>query len=251
MSVKQFISAEDHLAKFGVTVEQAFDFIFSNVNQPDVIYSVAREHGVTNAMLSEITNKSTDIINKYFTSANIDNSLFDQTSKMINSDLGTLEEMIQFNNKVGILSNDSLKNEVLQLISDKNAYVPMFGPIYPFSVKDGFYDAEELGVDHLEDVLATDESIESLFYGGLINMFRALDESELNQIHTFPDGGNQEDFQVLLLDVLTNELPSSIVWSDEQLAEMVAAEAAEINDKFWFNPQVGMLDHSYLGLATV
>ena len=251
MSTKQFISAEMHLAKLGVTGEQALNFIVTNVDQPDVIFLAARQAGVTNAMLSEITSIPTPVIDNYFAAANIDNKDLDQTSRVVNSDLGPFEAMVQFNNNIGILSNDSLRNEVQQILKDSSSYEPTFFPnAYPFYPDDGILDAEELGVGHLEAIPATSESIESLFYGGLLNMFRALDESELNLINTFPDEGNPEDFQTLLMGAL-GESPSPVIWTDEELAELVTGEAVEVIGKFWTDSKVGVLDHSYLGLATV
>ncbi|HNP52617.1 MAG TPA: hypothetical protein PKJ85_12605 [Nitrosomonas nitrosa] len=253
MSTKQFISAEEHLAKLGITVQQAFNFIAAKVREQDAdaIFNAARLSAVTNEMLSEITGGiPISVINDYFALADINNAALDQTSEIVNSDLGTLEQLVEFNNNIGILSNASLREDTQSLLIDSSLYFFMLDENYPFYLKDGIYDAAELGVD-LEAVPATNDSIESLFYGGLINMFRALDESELNLINTFPDDGKPEDFQALLFDVL-KESPSTVTWTDEQLAGMVAEKAAEIVGEFWSGEAelVGVLDHSYLGLAT-
>lgn len=254
MSTKQFISAEKHLAKLGLTVQQALNFIVANVNadQPEVIYAAARQAGVTNAMLSEITGVSTTVIHDYFKAAGRDPVELDYTSLVVNFDLGSLETLVAFNDHTGILSNTSLRETVQPLLQFPEVYDSTWREAYPFQKGDGIYDAEELGVGHLNDVPATDESIESLFYGTLINIFSALDESELNQIIAFPDDGNSEDFQVLLLEVLS-ETPSPVIWSDEQLADLVTKEGVDIIDEYWFSGSslIGVIDHSYLGLAAM
>jgi len=252
MSRKQFISAEEHLAKLGVTVQQAFDFIVANVDKPEVIFSAARQYGVTNDMLSEITNATTIEIHDYFVNAGIDSIQLDWTSLLINSDLGSLEHLVDFNDNTGILSNASIREAVQPLIFLPDAYLFTWETIYDFAKNDGNYDAEELGVDHLIDVPATDESIESLFYGTLIKIFSALDQAELDEINVSREDGSSEEFQVLLLDALSESPSSTTVWTDEQLAELVTNEAVNVIDKFWTGEIefVGVLDHSFLGLAT-
>lgn len=249
MSAKQFITAQEHLAKLGITVQQALDFIETNVDQPDVIYSAARQNGVTNEMLNEITTFSTTVISEYFVSADLDPVKLDYTSILANFDLATLETLVGFNNNTGVLSNASLGEAVRPLLVEPLVYDFSFDPIYShIQPNDGIYDAEELGVGHLSDVPATNESVESLFYGSLINMFSMLDESELNEIDLFPKDDNPEGFQVLLLEALSDS--SSTVRTDEQVADLVIVNAAQIVDTFWVGDFVGILDHSYLGLAT-
>ncbi len=251
MSSKQFISAEEHLAKIGITVQQANDFIVENIDNPELLFSAARQNGVTNGMLSEITNFSTSVISEYFVSAGFNNTELDYTSLIINSDLEALETLVDFNNKPNILSNTALSEAVRPLLDEPLTLGFTFTPTYNFQPNDGIYDSDELGVGHLSNVPATDESIESLFYGTLINMFEAFDEAELNQINGFPEDGNPEEFQTLLTDALS-ESPSPVAWTDEELANLVSKEAAEIINKFWSGESelVGVLDHSYLGLIT-
>jgi len=251
MSTKQFISAEEHLAKLDVTEQQALDFILTNIDQPEKIYSAAFNNGVTNAMLSEITNFSTTVIGNYFEIAGFDSNELDQTSMLLNSDLGSLESLVDFNSNSGNLSNTSLSETVRSSLDNQNLIDFFFLEIFSFQTIDGIYDAEELGVGHLENVPATEESLESIFYGSLINMFSELDESELNLINKPSQNRNSEEFQMLLLDALD---VSSLkgVRSDEELAQLVTAEAAKIIEAFFTGESilVGVLDHSFLGLAT-
>lgn len=262
MSVKSFISAESYLNSFGITVQQAVDFINSNIEQPGVIFEVAYEFGVTTTMLSELTNYSSDIVKDYFKAVDtndINGRSLDGKSILVNSDLGTLEKLVSLNSRTGNLSNDALKVGVQQiLLNDGNQqhqpfsvfYDPTFTPEFRDRQKNGFYDAEELGIGDLENVSATNESLESLFYGSLINMFSMLDESELNQITALRKSGGTENYQELLLSSLQSA--STSPWSNEAMAELVQDEASYIIEKYWAHGEVlvGILDHSYLGLAT-
>ncbi len=249
MSVESFISAEAHLAKLGYSVQQANDFINANVGQAEIIFAAARENGVTTNMLNEISGHSTTVIREYFDAAGLNNKEVDYTSLLVNSDLGSLERLISFNERDGILSNSSLSDTVRSEINMPLNYDFTFVEYADFQLNDGKYDAEELGVGHLVNVLAANESIESLFYGSIINSFLALDETELDQINTFPRSDDQEEFQLLILDALS-ESPTLITWSEEELVDLVTSEAVNIIDKYWESNLVGVLDHSILGLAT-
>lgn len=263
MSVKPFISAEPYLNSFGITVQQAREFIDSSIEHPEIIFEVAFEYGVTTAMLSEIKGYPKEIVKEYFNIIDpkaIDGRSLDGKSALVNSDSGSLEQLVNFNNKTGILSNAALKNGVEKILkTDENEqhipftlfYDPTFAPESKDRQKNGFYDAEELGVGNLENIPATSESLESLFYGSIINMFSAIDESEWNQITALRNTNDStESYHALLLTSLQS--PSSTVWPDEKMAMMVQDEASYIIEKYWAHGEVlvGILDHSFLGLAT-
>ncbi|MCB1934661.1 MAG: hypothetical protein KDF59_01845 [Nitrosomonas sp.] len=249
------MSAETHLAKFSVTVQQASSFIFSHTDQPEIIFNKAAEFAVTTEMLSEITGFSTELIGDYFSTRGFDTSELDQTSILINADLGDFNSLVSFNEREGLLSNESLRGvvqEALQQSSiDTTAYDAVFGPQFAFQDDDDIYDAEELGVTGLGDVPATNESIESLFYGSLINQFSALDQFEVSQIIPFPvsERGNSEDFQVFVSEALS-DVPLAVVWTENELAGLVAREAAILITELVDDSSiVGVLDHSFLGFA--
>ena len=48
------MAAREHLARFGVTLEQAREWVAERIGRPEEIYSVARSAGITNSMLAEI-----------------------------------------------------------------------------------------------------------------------------------------------------------------------------------------------------
>ncbi|UJP05802.1 MAG: hypothetical protein LZF61_02175 [Nitrosomonas sp.] len=241
--------AEKYLTELGFTMEQAQEFITLNVNQPEVIYNTAAQYGVNNRMLSEISGFSRNIVTDYFKNAGFISPELDRCI-LINYDLGALENLVAFNTREGILSNAALCDIVKPAVNKNYDYDSPFTPPNPkLQSSDSIYSSGELGVERIDNVPITNENVESLFYGTLINMFLALEQSELDQINAFSDTGNSEDFQTLLLGAL-NDIPESTSWSDEQLAELVTDEAIHIMDEFWNANLYGILDHSYLGLAT-
>lgn len=251
MSVKSFIPAEPYLNSFGITVQQAIDFIDSNIEHPDIIYSTARDYGVTTAMLSEIKNIPKDVINEYFKPVDKQGLFIDGMSIIVNSDLGTLEPLVNFNNRTDNLSNASLRETTLSKLKTKPDYDPFF-TLKRDLHNDGIYDTEELGAGVLGNVSATGENLESIFYGSLINMFSTLDKSEWSRITELRNSGSSEELHTLLFTALS-EPPSPVAWSEVELKEMVTTEAADIIDKYWHSDStlIGILDHSFLGLATV
>lgn len=157
---------------------------------------------------------------------------------------------MNFNSKAGNLSNALLREATLNKLEVNTDYDPFFSEIMKRDLhKDGIYDAEELGVGLLGNIPATSENLESIFYGSLINMFSALDKSEWNQITELRNSCSPEELHALLFTALS-ESPSPIAWPETEIKEMVAVEAVNIIDKYWHNSLIGILDHSFLGLAT-
>jgi hypothetical protein len=48
------MNAAEYLSQFDVSIEVAREFVYSNISNPQRIYQVAKEFGITNAMLGEI-----------------------------------------------------------------------------------------------------------------------------------------------------------------------------------------------------
>lgn len=244
-----------HLAKFGVTVQQAKDFINSNSQNPADIFQAAQVSGVTTKMLSELSGYSVDIVSGYFGAIDLQSKKLDDTHILVNSDLGSLESLVTHNEKDDILSNASLHAAVIKKLQDLNQktddYENFFtnGPTKQYQDDDGIYDADELGVCSLTTgVPATAESLESLFNGSLINIFSALDDTELNQIKEFPNK-ESEEYQSLLLSTLSTA--PTATRSDTDLATLVVSETINISGQYWHSELSGILDLSYLGIATI
>lgn len=246
------MSAETQLAKFGITIQQANDFINKNIDNPEVIYEAGITYFVTISMLNEITKYSENEIIQYFENGGVTHpTILNNTRKLFNSDLGSLENLVDFDNKEGVLSTEALREKVQPLIGDPDffpSYDPFFGPLAPFQAWDGKYDADELGIKHLGEIAATTANLESIFYGTLINTFTRLDKDELNQINQFPENGNHEEYKLLLNNAISST-PQTIAWTDAELADLVINDAARIINAYQTSNFPGILDGSFLGIA--
>lgn len=242
-------TAAQHLPTVGVTLQEAHDFIFSHIDQPSIIYNAAIDHGVTIAMLNEITGYSTNDISEYFKSSELIPEKLNDISPFINSDLGIFAHFVNFNNNSGILSTASLHEKVKPLIKNPDYDdAHFFGPLWSSQLFDGVYTPDELGVAHLGNVSATLEdfsNFESLFYGTILNIFKALDQTELDQINS----SSPNDIKAVLVDALSDTSPLS-VWTDQVLSDHVVTYAANLIDIYMDDLNIyGVLDASYLGLA--
>lgn len=248
------MSVETHLNKLEITVEQANDFISANINDPKKLFDTAFENAVTTDMLREITNYSIDTIREYFAAAGFDSNDLDQTHTLVNFDPGSLKNLIDYDkNTDGILSVNSLRAKVEPLTRHPD-YVSYYDEIffektYAFQVKDGVYDSEESGINHLGNIPATDENLESIFYGSLINIFSRIDEHEFTQIENFSGDKNSVEYRTLLFNSITS-LPTDPVDSNT-LEKNVIDDAARIIVEHQAGGVVGLLDASFLGLAFI
>lgn len=241
-------TGQEALAYLGLTVEQVNQFIQENIGQHKIIYDAAYDVGITTQHLSDITGYSTDTIKNFFATFELDTRLLDEVKILFNSDLGDLANLVGFNDHSGVLSTASLGDQV-KLDTDSSDYSAFYEPVFSYQQADGIYTPDELGVSHLGNVPATDESIESLVYGTLINIYSALDETELSQLKGFSHNeSNVNEYRSLLTDALSDPANRS----DQDLADLIAAETGILIDEYWNNMDVtGILDHSILGLSGI
>ena len=252
-------TAAQHLPTIGpngVTFEEANDFIFSHLDQPQVIFDISKQYGVTVSMLAEISGHSADEVMAYFSNAALDAKELNKVSSLINYDLGSLAHFVDFDTNTGALSTASLQAIVKPKLGDTSDYDDFFTPLWSSHVVDHVFTPDELGVTHLGniphsgEVFEKNEGLESVFYGTLLNIFKAFDRTELTQIESFTHTDtNDNEFQALLVEALSDS-PSPSVWTDKELSDHVTAYAEEIIDGYWNDPSVsGILDLSYVALA--
>jgi hypothetical protein len=242
-------TGQEVLAHYQITVDQAIEFIRANLEQPEVIFNAAFESGITTQHLSDITGFSTDSISDFFASFGLDTKALDEVKILFNSDIGDFANFVGFNVRGEVLSNTSLGNQV-KLQVDPVEYSAFNESVFDYQEVDGIYTSDELGITHLANVPATVESIESLVYGTLINIYSALDETELSQLKSFSHTeSNVNEYRSILTEVLSDPANRS----DQDLANVVVNETAALIDEYW-NGDVqvtGNLDLSLLGLAGI
>lgn len=241
---------DDVLIGIPATRQQALDWIFFHVDQPDIIFETAFTHGVTTAMLSDLTGYSSNIIKSYFINNGSDPELLDDVGILFNSDLGSYAHLVGSNNHSGILSTDSLRAEVKPLFENPTLYEEFFAAIFDYQAADGIYSPDELGVSHLGSIPATNSNIESIFYGTLLNIGKSLDLEEFKQITEFSvNDTNFDQFIGIVHDALSDS-PSTPI-PDDLLKDAVIEHAHSMIKEYWNDATlIGILDHSpLLGLV--
>lgn len=71
---KYVMEASVHLAKFGITIADAKEFLLSNLSQPNAIFSTCIAHDVTTSMISEIVGVKNSEVIEFFVANGIDPS---------------------------------------------------------------------------------------------------------------------------------------------------------------------------------
>lgn len=187
------MSAADHLSQYGVSVEQALAFILNNISTPEVIFNTANTFGVTNEMLAEIYGNgvTTEQVIDYFAAQGIDSTALDSATDggdnsvtLVPTNAESLISLIGLNNNTGELSNESLRASVIN-VTGETAYLKAFDPLNYSGASDGTFSESDFGVPGLGDLPATPETLESLFYGTLINSLRVVDTQEVVDLNTF------------------------------------------------------------------
>ena len=134
-------SAQSYLAQYNVSMQQAFDFIAANVEQPQNIFQVAKEFRLTNQMLAEIVgqgipNITANDVKAWFGAQGYDASVLDAVTsgnpgagtgiptssiEMINTSMAGLSTELQ---KLGMLD---FSNKIMGSWRDAGADFDMDG----------------------------------------------------------------------------------------------------------------------------
>lgn len=206
------MSAVSHLAQYNVTFQQARDFVYANLNNPAQIFSVAKQYGVTNAMLAEIYGQGVSAadVRWFFGSKGFDAASLDVVT-LPGDDDAWLPEILQplaqsllmFNANTGALSTEAIRQGVIQL-TGATAYNQAFDLTQYGEGNDGVLSPTELGFSHLGTIDSSVE-LESLIYGTVINLLRSVDVAEAQQLGQFAEAnadaleaGNSATVEALL-----------------------------------------------------
>lgn len=181
----------ERLASLGITMQQAHDWVFSHLNDPQTICDVARNFGITNSMLGEIAGGfSATQVQSFFMMRGIDSSVLDMggmtgSHMVMSSTLSGLSGLIALDtNTTGALSVAAIQTRVTA-VTGESAYAAAFNPANFAGAADGTFSATDLGFSGLGDLPATSETLQSLLYGTLIHVMRAIDLTEISQLQSF------------------------------------------------------------------
>ncbi|HSH90908.1 MAG TPA: hypothetical protein VK996_13060 [Ramlibacter sp.] len=128
-----------------------------------------------------------------------------------------LTSLLHLNTNSGVLSNASLRAAVVTSTGDLPHYLELFDPSGIDGAEDGTWTTTELGFSHLGNLPATVETLESIFYGTYIHLFKSIDTGEALQLSTFAtanqaglesgDHATIELYVDLILDVAADLAP--------------------------------------------
>jgi hypothetical protein len=223
------VSASTYLDGYGISVQQAHDFIYANLDNPDLIYSTAAQFGVTNEMLGEIAGGySDDQVRAFFDSHGFVGADLDSAHALLADDMMQLSSLISLNTYGGVLSVSSLRSQVVAQ-TGLASYEATFNPDVYEGSADGLFTAAELGVSHLGTLTASMDTLESLFYGTLITALKAIDMEEVMDLYSFIEAnqdslanGNEAvmiQFVGLMVSVFA-DVASEPVFADEDIFEV-------------------------------
>ena len=107
------MTTQEYLSKYGVTLEEAKDFVMNNLDHIDVIYNTAKEFGINNDMLADIVSNdfpgvTGEIISNFFSEYGLngqalgfntsDTSQLNTVGTLNLSDVGKYHEVILLEN---------------------------------------------------------------------------------------------------------------------------------------------------------
>lgn len=98
---KYVMEASVHLAKFGITIADAKEFLLSNLSQPNAIFSICIAHHVTTSMISEIVGVKNSEVVEFFVANRINPSPLYPKPVITSSD-----------DKAGIYQNEILNSNL-------------------------------------------------------------------------------------------------------------------------------------------
>ena len=102
--------------------------------------------------------------------------------------MAQLSSLITLNQNGGVLSNESMRTEVLAALGNSQvAYDAVFDPSEFDSDGNGTFSTAELGFSHLGELPATEATLESLFYGTIIRLFSNVSNGEVEDMEAYMD----------------------------------------------------------------
>lgn len=242
------MTAAELLNQYGLTVQQASDWIRENVGNSQLVYNTALEFGVDSSMLAEIVSSwvpgaNADLVENFFTSQGLNGSALNSAvlnagaggddfggGEILPEDLAALASLITLNTYGGQLSTEALRAGVLNEVSNGSYYYQLFNPANYEGADDGTFTADELGIPGLGNLAATTENLESLYYGTLIKVFKAIDMEEISQIADFAQANASaleagspavlDQYVDLMLSVLEDPAVTPM-FPDDQLAQTI------------------------------
>ncbi|HWI82404.1 hypothetical protein [Ramlibacter sp.] len=238
MATSDFIAAN-----FGVSMAQARDFIMSHVTDPGYIYNLATQYHVTSDMLGEITGYASTQVEGFFTAYGMDGTALRPAptgttgAHLLVLDGSSIPDVIvKLDTYGGELSTASLHAAIVAR-TGQAAYDAAFSAAPYDTDHNGVLSASELGTSALGTLPATVATIESIFFGTVINAFKSLDQSELTSLGSFAetnaaaigagDPGTMQQLVSMMLAAMSTPAATPVL-SDAMIAQAIVEPAAAL-----------------------
>lgn len=161
----------------------------------------------------------------------------DAIAPLIPVNLSVLRQLASLNENTGVLSTSALRAGILGSLGESD-YWSLFDATVIDLDSNGKLSADELGFERLGgDLPATAETLESIFYGTMINAMKAIDGVELANLASFAitygaqlDAGNQATLQAYKSGLLSamSDAAFNRSWNDSEIAARVVQQVPDV-----------------------
>lgn len=169
-------------------------------------------------------------IDQAFPASTTDDHVGDGTTMhtVLDADLSALQSLVSLNSATGVLSTASLRAAIVAE-TGQTAYDRAFTPS-TYGNGDATLTAEELGFSSLGNLPATEETVESLFYGTTITALKSIDMNEITQLSSYvqshqaqlQSGELPQGFIDLMVSIYTTPAAAPI-FNDAIIAQTITA----------------------------
>lgn len=237
-------TSEFMAATFGVSMDAARNFIIARISEPQEIYQVAVQYGVTSTMLGEITGYPAGDVEAFFTAHGFNGAALAApapapapTTKFLGLAASVFPEAaLALDYETGILSVSSLRSEIAATLgSSASLFDSIFQPSRYLGYEDGTFTPDELGSAALGSLPATSEALQSAFFGTMIQAMRNIDFAEAEAINQYGEDNAAAvmngDPQVLatavamLMSAISSPTPAPVA-ADEEIAWVITHSMA-------------------------
>lgn len=256
-------TAQTIVQKFNLTTAQVGEWLNANYySNPASVQEIAKIAGLDSIMLSELLSPhiygiTPDAINQYMQQHIPPATSPTPTRPVVSDDAADqITAFVGLNENGGILSTDYLRSQILQQGISQEQYNRIYEPSQYVGYEDGVFTPGELGISHLGNLSATSQTLESLFYGTLINTLRAIDHSEAAQLDRFmeknysqltPGTDTFEEFIAMTLQMFSTPTTQPFL-NDYEVSEIIVESASIVVGLMGQHDDMALMDGIFAGL---
>lgn len=258
-------TASSVLAQHGISTAQAAQWIQAHLNDPALIQQATLSLGLDTTMLSEVA----ALLQPGITPAQIQ-QFFQSPPPQPEPQPepepepwegevvfpSELLAIVSLNHNTGVLSNANLRSIALQQGVSAERYDQLFSPQDIDWNGDGTFSTSELGLSQLGNLPATSDTVASLLYGTMINVYHALDMQELMSIGNFvsthgtdiaynPNSPYVAQLESMMLNALSTPAAPPIM-SDAEIANVIGISVAGMAQAY--GDDFALFDDAFSGI---